>query len=217
MLTNFFVKKNDSFTVTLPIDISDEDSPQIVIVDGGIEAYAKRLKQIPEDKIEYHWAKFKRPNWGLDCAIREQSYDGSGMRDRTFSPEKFTELRLKFLLLGSSFFPETDPVSFTKEAIPGGGMYDVLSLQSQELIKQLDPFILGVYLAIAGRIWDLGVNAKTLLTKEEYQILRNDPDGLKKVSQMKGLLTKSREEEEKKKASMSESAKQPSTEMTPTS
>jgi hypothetical protein len=208
-MTNFFIKKNESFVVTLPIDVSDEDSPQVILVDGGIEAYAKRLKEIPEESIEYHWCKFKRPNWGMDCIIKEQSYDGSGMRDRTFSPERFTELRLKFLLLGSSFFPETDQISFTKEAIAGGGTYDVLSATSQELIKQLDPFILGIFLAISGRVWDLGISAKTLLTKEEYEILRNDPDGLKKVSERKGLLTKSKEEEEKKKSSKSESVKQP--------
>src|SRR6266853_501540 len=139
---NFFVRKNDSFLVTLPISIEDEENPQIILVDGGIEEYAKKLKEIPEEQIEYHWLKFKKPSWGMDCYLRELAYSGESMRDRTFSQEKLTEARIKYLLLGSSFFPETDKISYTKE-----GSYDVLSTSSQEFIKQIDPFIMRVFLA----------------------------------------------------------------------
>lgn len=182
-MANFFVKPGDSFNITLPFDVSGPEA-QVIFVES-LSDYPKQLQQIPEDKIEYHWMKFRKPDWGLDCYLRELAHDGSGTRDRTFSPEKFDEARLRFLLLDSSFFPETDRVNFSRS-----GNYDILSSTSENFIKQLSPFILRLFLVIASRIWDLGYQTSGLLAPEDYRMLRNDKEGLRKVSEAKGLINR---------------------------
>ena len=182
-MANFFVQKNANVLVTLPIDITDPENPQIVFTDG-LEQYPVALQKIPEENLAYHWMRWRKPSWGMDCFLRELAYGGGSTRERTFSQEQLDIIRIKYLLLDSSFFSDSERISFTKQ-----GNYEVLSGPSEEFINSIQPFILRIFLAIAGRIWDLGLPAKNLLEETDYTLLRNDPDGLLKVSRAKGLIS----------------------------
>jgi len=202
-MANFFVPKNDHFTVTIPLDCTDPENPQVVFAEG-LEGYPAALQKIPEEALAYHWMKWRKPAWGMDCFLRELAYIGGSTRERQFSQEQFDAVRIRYLLLDSSFFPEKDRVSFTK-----AGSYEVLSGPSEELVNSLQPVLLRIFLGVASRIWDLGSASKNLLQADDYVMLRNLPDGLLQVSRAKGLI--SSPDDEKKKVTSTTASVRPAT------
>jgi hypothetical protein len=181
-MANFFVKRTDSFTVTLPFSIIDEESP-VVVITQSLKEYPEVLQSIPEDKLEFHWCKFKKADFGLDCLIRELSMNNLSSNlavpQRVLSEEKLLELRVRYLLQATSFI---EGLTFTK-----AGNYDALTQDSEEKMRTLPPEVLRVFLMIASQVWDTGINPKMLLTKEDYLLLRNDPDGLAKIEASRTL------------------------------
>ena len=196
-MANFFVKPSDQFTVTIPFDVSNPEDPQIIFA-AKLENYREALSNIPENCIEYHWMKFRKPDWGLDCYIRELSYvtvqssgTGGGMGtafgspERILSQERFDEVRLRYLLVGSSFFSNEGAIGFLN--LDGRSK---LNDTSEQFIKSLDPVILRVFLSIASQVLDLGVPGKRLLSSEDYKRLRNEDGFIKKLLVEKGLVPK---------------------------
>jgi len=188
-VANFFVSKKDTFTVVFPFDCTDPDNPQVVFA-NKFEEYPLALQAVAEENLEYHFLKFRKPDWGLDCYTRELSYQNAssasyGPAERVFSQEKLNEARLRYLLIGSSFFPTEEPISFTKR-----DTRDSLSEASEDLIKTLDPTILKMFLSVASQVLDLGIPVKRLLLTEDYQKLRNIPGHEKTLLIEKGLIAK---------------------------
>jgi len=186
MAGNFFVKKTDNFTVTLPFDVSDPEAPQIIF-GSGIESYPDRLNAVKEENIEYHYCKFRKPSWGLDCFVRELGYsiqNGQNGQERVLSQERLSEARIQYLLIDSSFFGD-HKVSFIKTS-----SYEILSADCEEVIKTVEPLILRVFLIVASRVWDDGLAPKHLLSVEDYQTLRNKDTGIHEVMIRKGLVSR---------------------------
>lgn len=192
-MANFFIRKNETFKVTIPFDCSDPTAP-LPIIGDSIDSYVSLLKGAKEEHLQYHWCLFRRPDWGLDCFLRELAYSGVGQQ-RTFSPEKLLEARSQYLLLGSSLF-DTPPALVRSER------YEVLNAASLEYLRSLDPTTLRVFFMIGAAVWDNGISPRMLLSEEDYKLLRNDPEGLTLVMRQKGLLTDvaGASEEDKKKS-----------------
>jgi hypothetical protein len=178
-MANFFVKKNESFFVTLPFDCRNPQDPKIIFTDG-LADLPKNLQAVPEEALEYHFMKWRKPDWGMDCFLKELAYTGTGVRDRVFSSAKLDEVRLRYLLVDSSFFAKDTPIQFVQS-----GSYETLSGPTEEIVKQISPFILRVFLTLAERIWDIGLSPNDLCSEEDYKTLRNDPHGLRKVLESK--------------------------------
>jgi len=179
-MPNYFVKPESTFTVVCPFDISDPENPQLMIL-GEAKDMHVRLNAVKEENIEYHTITFKNITWGLDCLLRELAYSGSksgAVQDRVFSQERLNEVRLRYLLVDSSFFAAIGKkVTFsTNEG------QQILSPDCEGLIKQLGPITLAIMLRIANNVWDYGVSPKELFTIDDYKFIRKDPKGVEKLA-----------------------------------
>ena len=195
-MANFFIKKSDQFSVTIPFNVSDPDDPAVIFA-AKLEDYPIALQRVPEETIEYHWMKFRKPDWGLDCFMRELSYvtvqtnanagtmgSAFGAPERVISQERFDEVRLRYLLVGSSFFKESS-IGFVSQ-----NGRECLNDTSEQFIKQLDPVILRLFLSIASQVLDMGVPSKRLLDKDDFTKLRNVDGYLHELLVVKGLIPK---------------------------
>ncbi len=179
-MANFFIKKDSSFEIVIPFDCRSE-TPQMLL---GPEPsnYPAILQSLPEEDIQFHWFKFRRPDWGLDCYLRELGFTASKtgeIKDRVLSQDRLNEVRLRYLTMDASFFAaESKKITFSP-AEHG----QVLTTDCEDFLKTMDPAILNMFLRLACNIWDFGMAPNMLFTKDDYLSLRNDPEGLKKLQE----------------------------------
>lgn len=192
MAANFLIPKDETFRVTIPIDVSKTE-PQIIFA-ASMEEYPAALQAVEEGKIEYHWCEFKRPAWGEDCLVREMAFTGDSVQTRIFSPERLDEARVRYFLKKTSLLP--DALNMTNN-----NGYETLASVAEEQVKRVKPFVIRAFLGVATRVWDFGTSPKNLLDEDDYKLLRDDPKGLEKVSIRKGLFEAPKEADAKKKSS----------------
>lgn len=190
MAANFLIPKDETFRVTIPIDVSRSE-PQIIFA-STMEDYPAALQAVESSKIEYHWCEFKRPAWGEDCLVREMAFSGDSVQTRSFSPERLDEARVRYFLKKTSLL--LDALNMTNN-----GGYETLASVAEEQVKRIKPFVIRAFLGVASRVWDFGISPKNLLDEDDYKLLRDDEKGLEKVSIRKGLFEAPKEEEAKKK------------------
>lgn len=179
MAARFTIPKDTAFEVTLPVDVSNPDAPRLIVVDS-LEKYIPALKAVPQGHLEFYHCTFRQPDWGLDCYVREQAYTGGSVNERSFSSEKQEEARLRYYLVGTTLID--DKFSFQND-----GRYPLLSGVTEAAVRLIQPFALRLFFLVAGKVWDLGVPVKELLTQEDFLTLRNDPDAANTILLRKGL------------------------------
>lgn len=195
-MANFKVQKQSTFTVCLPFNCTDEEFPQLVF-GTDLSQLPSLLKAVPEEALQYFTCTFRTLDFGTDCLIKElahfvpQELRGIPVPERVLSESRLNTIRLKYLLVKTNLLPAEEPLQFIQEE-----GRQVLTPESEALVAQLNPQVLGAYLTIAGTVWDYGVNPKHLLTPSDYQIIRDQEDGLQKVRWSKGIRTSAEREKE---------------------
>ncbi len=196
---NYGSKKNTTFKIWLAFSVKDPENPEPISAVDGVAGLWQEIRELGSPSVEFHFCEFARPGWHLDAYLREMALIGEGLRvnSRVINQDRLIELRLRYLLRGTSLI-ETP---LTTINTPDGHIS--LSDQSWGLVSDLSPIILRMFGLTAAQILDLAVNPNTYMDEECFKFFAEHDftdENLQKFQEFRQPKTSVDEDEAKKKS-----------------